>query len=49
MIIIEVIKKPLITKKISTPTKPPLNALKPAWKNITGRSAIARNPSISFL
>ena len=47
--IIEVIKNPLITKKISTPTKPPLNDSNPAWNNITGTIASALNPSISGL
>jgi len=42
-----VIKYPLITKKTSTPTKPPLNSLKPAWKKITGTTARVLKPSIS--
>ena len=36
------IKYPEITKKISTPTNPPLNDLKSAWKRITGITARAR-------
>ena len=42
-----VIKKPLITKKISTPIKPPLNKSGKAWKAITDKTAKARSPSIS--
>jgi hypothetical protein len=45
----DVIRKPLITKNTSTPKKPPSKPLKPAWKNITGNTAIALSPFISFL
>jgi hypothetical protein len=44
----EVMRYPLMTKKISTPTKPPLNVSKPAWKKTTGTTATALNPSISL-
>ena len=43
----EVIRNPEMTKKISTPTYPPAKAGIPAWKPITDRTAIARNPSMS--
>lgn len=44
----EVIRKPDITKKISTPTyPPPKKPKKPAWNKTTGIMAIARKPSIS--
>ena len=54
IIICWVIKKPDITKKISTPKKPPVNKFIPkndnfAWYNITLITAIALNPSISGL
>ena len=45
----DVIKKPLITKKISTPKKPESNKPNPAWKNITGNMAKALSPSMSAL
>jgi hypothetical protein len=44
---IEVIRKPLITKNTSTPTYPPPNRLNPAWNSMTGSTARARRPSIS--
>src|SRR6056297_1091907 len=44
---IVVIRKPEITKKTSTPTKPPAKMSNPAWKKITGSTATARSPSIS--
>ncbi|GAA5135524.1 hypothetical protein GCM10025767_13490 [Thalassotalea piscium] len=47
--IMAVIKNPEITKKTSTPTKPPEKALKPAWFNMTKATAIVLNPSISIL
>ena len=34
-----------ITKKMSTPTKPPENPGRRAWNRMTGRTAIARSPS----
>lgn len=46
---IDVIKYPLTTKKISTPAYPPLKRENPAWKKITGSTAKARRPSISGL
>ena len=49
LIIIEVIKKPEITKNTSTPTNPPWIHSKFIWKRITGITAIALNPSISGL
>ncbi len=36
-----------MTKKTSTPTKPPRTAWMPAWKATTGSTATARRPSIS--
>jgi hypothetical protein len=36
-----------MTKKISTPTNPPLKNSKPAWNRITGITATALRPSIS--
>jgi hypothetical protein len=45
---IVVIRYPLITKKTSTPTNPPEKVLNPAWNKITGKTAIARKPSISL-
>ena len=41
------IKYPLITKKTSTPTYPPLKNSNPAWKKITIKTATARRLSIS--
>ena len=38
LIRMEVIKKPLITKKTSTPMKPPLNPLGKAWKKTTDKT-----------
>ena len=38
---------PEITKKTSTPTKPPLMKLNFAWKNNTSSTAMALRPSIS--
>jgi hypothetical protein len=43
-----VIKKPLITKKTSTPTNPPGKPI-PAWNKITPRTAMALSPSTSPL
>ena len=45
-IIVFVIKKPEITKKISTPTNPPDKISGKLWKKITPTTAIALNPSI---
>lgn len=45
----EVIKKPEMTKKTSTPTKPPENKLNPAWFNMTKNTAMVLRPSISLL
>lgn len=42
-----VITKPEITKKTSTPTKPPVRRGTPAWKRTTSRTAMARRPSTS--
>ena len=42
-----VIRKPEITKKTSTPMKPPGRAFGKAWKFITSITAMARRPSIS--
>ncbi len=42
-----VIKYPEMTKKISTPMKPPSQPIQPAWKKTTGSTATARRPSIS--
>ena len=41
-------RKPDSTKKISTPTNPPVK-LKPAWNSNTPITATARNPSKSAL
>jgi hypothetical protein len=41
------IKNPEMTKKTSTPMKPPGNQLGNAWKPTTGSMASARRPSIS--
>ena len=49
LIIIEVIKKPEITKKTSTPVNPPCRFPGDTWKTITAITAKARNPSISGL
>src|ERR1700751_1189034 len=46
---IEVIRKPEITKKISTPTKPLRSEFGKAWKATTERTATALSPSISGL
>ena len=43
----EVIRKPEITKKTSTPTKPPETVPKPEWATITSRTASARRPWMS--
>lgn len=45
----EEIRKPEITKKTSTPTKPPLNicTLGKAWNTKTANTATALKPSIS--
>jgi len=45
--IIEHIKNPEITKKISTPINPAGNKLGNAWKVTTNRIAIALKPSMS--
>jgi hypothetical protein len=42
-----VIKNPEITKKTSTPTKPPPKPGTPARKKMTGATAIARSRSMS--
>ena len=42
-----VMRKPEITKKTSTPTKPPRAAPTPAWKVTTSPTATARSPSMS--
>ncbi len=47
--IIDDIKKPLITKKTSTPKNPPLNESNWKWKKITARTDIALKESISGL
>lgn len=47
--IIPVIKYPEITKKTSTPTKPPLNMELLRWYAKTRKTATALNPSISVL
>lgn len=44
---IEVIRYPEITKKTSTPMKPPLNPGMFAWNKTTGAIASARKPSMS--
>ena len=41
------IKKPEMTKNISTPIKPPVSHLGKAWKPTTDKTAIARRPSMS--
>jgi hypothetical protein len=46
---IEVIRKPGITKKTSTPTNPPGKKRAPAWYRTTGTIAKQRSPSISGL
>src|ERR1041384_903297 len=40
-------RKPEMTKKISTPTKPPANTPGNAWKPTTASTATARRPSMS--
>src|SRR5687767_412932 len=40
-------RKPEITKKTSTPTKPPANRCTPAWAMITRTTARARSPWMS--
>ncbi len=42
-----VIRKPLMTKKTSTPTKPPAIPARPAWNRTTTRTARPRRPSMS--
>jgi hypothetical protein len=42
-----VIRKPEMTKKTSTPTKPPGASGTRAWKRMTKMTAIARRPSTS--
>src|SRR5690606_3332846 len=42
-----VIRKPEITKKTSTPTKPPASNAGSIWKKTTAKTAKARKPSIS--
>jgi hypothetical protein len=42
-----VIRNPEITKKTSTPTKPPGIQRKPRWNSTTATTATARRPSIS--
>src|ERR1700712_3900054 len=44
---IEVMRKPEMTKNTSTPMKPPLNAPNPKWYSTTGITASARSPSMS--
>ena len=43
----EVIRNPEMTKKTSTPAKPPENPATPAWLNRTASTASARSPSMS--
>ena len=45
----DVMRKPEITKKTSTPIYPPCSHGTPAWFSTTNPTATARNPSISFL
>ena len=40
-----VMRKPLSTKKRSTPRKPPGSSEAPSWKPITAKTASARTPS----
>ena len=47
--IIPVIKKPEITKKISTPANPPGAHAGSKWNSITAITAIALNPFMSSL
>ena len=42
-------RKPEMTKKMSTPTKPPGSQARSAWKMTTPRTASARNPLMSAL
>src|SRR3954468_7133408 len=42
-----VIRKPEITKKMSTPMKPPSSAVGNAWYSTTEPTAMARRPSMS--
>jgi hypothetical protein len=46
-ITMDAIRKPEITKKTSTPTKPPGIQSSPIWNRMTGITAHARRPSIS--
>jgi hypothetical protein len=46
---IDVIRNPLITKKISTPINPPENKVKSKWYNITGIIDNALSPSTCAL
>lgn len=46
---IEVIKKPDITKKISTPIKPPVRVFGIKWNITTAMTAIALKALISYL
>ena len=41
------IRKPEITKKMSTPTNPPSTQVGNAWKATTETTATARRPSMS--
>ncbi len=45
----DVIKKPEITKKTSTPEKPPGIILALKWNRTTDKTATALKPFISFL
>jgi len=42
-----VIRNPEMTKKTSTPTKPPSRPGIPAWNSTTASTATARRPSMS--
>ena len=46
---IDVIRYPLITKKTSTPTNPPLRLKISKWKKTTNKTEIALKNSISYL
>jgi len=46
---IDVIKNPLITKKMSTPINPPENKVISKWYNITDITDKALSPSMSAL
>lgn len=45
---LEVMRKPLITRKTSTPTNPPGREGTSRWKRITKRIERARKPSMSL-